>query len=591
MQEGKETPSKSVQEGNEPLRKEDKGMDDALQGVEAQVPQSDVRDLYTDDDEAARWSSDEDERAVEAPCDDNLVQTKTGFAIFMYDGIKLLAKDALQATWLIEFRPFEPKVSALNSNGVSEELAGMIRKSIEPGQKLAVEDKVYQEVIQNNMVSVQPFPCLLNFMNHFEDLLFYFQKISCLCDDTVEELMWGLKLQMPYILPAEKSMLDEIECFPMSKGMKQLLNTHSFILEPKDMKVTRHIINLAAVVRGCDLVVNNHGYSLRSAAEHLKRISHIDTQGWDLLKLAAALKMICYPKEQIAEAPLVNCNILLMSMHFDGSLFHQLHKTNEPGILSMDMHPSKDVVATGGIDTNAVFFDRPSGQIVCTLSGHSEKITTLKFVNEDGLFITGSADKTVRIWHGSEYGNYSCRHIIKDHSAEDVDAFEQGGYTSASFHPHGPLLGIGTATAFVKIWDMKTKSNVANLKGHVGPVSAMSFSENGYLLATAARDGVQLWDIRKLANLWTISPYDSGTATNTVEFDSSGSYLGIGGSDARIYKADKAEWNIIKTLPDLSGTGKVTSLKVGADTKDIAVGSMDCNLRIFGLPEDEQMQV
>nr|CAB3449291.1 unnamed protein product [Digitaria exilis] len=214
--------------------------------------------------------------------------------------------------------------------------------------------------------------------------------------------------------------------------------------------------------------------------------------------------------------------------------------------------PVQDVVATGGIDTNAVFFDRPSGQIVCTLSGHSEKITTLKFVNEDGLFITGSADKTVRIWHGSEYGNYSCRHIIKDHSAE---------------------------------------SNVANLKGHVGPVSAMSFSENGYLLATAARDGVQLWDIRKLANLWTISPYDSGTATNTVEFDSSGSYLGIGGSDARIYKADKAEWNIIKTLPDLSGTGKVTSLKVGADTKDIAVGSMDCNLRIFGLPEDEQMQV
>lgn len=115
----------------------------------------------------------------------------------------------------------------------------MIRKSIEPGQKLAVEDKVYQEVIQNNMVSVQPFPCLLNFMNHFEDLLFYFQKISCLCDDTVEELMWGLKLQMPYILPAEKSMLDEIECFPMSKGMKQLLNTHSFILEPKDMKVSQ----------------------------------------------------------------------------------------------------------------------------------------------------------------------------------------------------------------------------------------------------------------------------------------------------------------------------------------------------------------
>nr|CAB3467377.1 unnamed protein product [Digitaria exilis]CAB3469895.1 unnamed protein product [Digitaria exilis] len=121
-------------------------------------------------------------------------------------------------------------------------------------------------------------------------------------------------------------------------------------------------------------------------------------------------------------------------------------------------------------------------------------------------------------------------------------------------------------------------------KGHVGPVTAMSFSENGYLLATAAHDGVRLWDVRKLTNLRTISPYDSGTATNTVEFDPSGSYLGIGGSDARIYKAHEAEWNIVKTLPDLSGMGKVTSLKFGAGAEYIAVGSMDCNLRIFGLP-------
>ncbi|AQK65170.1 Pre-mRNA-processing factor 19 homolog 2 [Zea mays] len=72
---------------------------------------------------------------------------------------------------------------------------------------------------------------------------------------------------------------------------------------------------------------------------------------------------------------------------------HPLHKTNKPGILSMDIHPSKDIVATGGIDTNAVIFDRSSGQILCTLAGHSKKITTLKFIPRDQLFVTGSADK------------------------------------------------------------------------------------------------------------------------------------------------------------------------------------------------------
>nr|CAB3503502.1 unnamed protein product [Digitaria exilis] len=248
-QEGKETASKSKQEVSEPLPKEDKRMDGASQGVEAEFAES-YDDTDTDDDE---------EGAVEAPCNNNLavklgnggailalVETKTGFAIFMYDGIKLLQEDALQniwvafsdhklaerSAWLLEYRPFEPKVSAINSNGVSDELADMIIRRIEPRQKLAVETKVYQEVIQNSM------------------------GISCLCDDAVEELMWGLKFQMPYLLPAEKSMLDEKDCFPMSKGMRQLLNTHSFILEPEDMKVTRHIINLAGVVRECDRSVN-----------------------------------------------------------------------------------------------------------------------------------------------------------------------------------------------------------------------------------------------------------------------------------------------------------------------------------------------
>ena len=46
----------------------------------------------------------------------------------------------IQTVWLLEFRPFDSKVSAINSNSVSDELADMIRKRIEPGQKLAVEN-------------------------------------------------------------------------------------------------------------------------------------------------------------------------------------------------------------------------------------------------------------------------------------------------------------------------------------------------------------------------------------------------------------------------------------------------------------------
>ncbi|KZV34021.1 pre-mRNA-processing factor 19 [Dorcoceras hygrometricum] len=304
---------------------------------------------------------------------------------------------------------------------------------------------------------------------------------------------------------------------------------------------------------------------------------------------------------------------------------HPLHRTNKPGILSLDIQYSKDIIVTAGVDSNAVVFDRSSGQIVSTLSGHSKKVTNVKFASEAEFIVTGSADKTVRVWQGSENRNYDCKHILKDHTAEvqavtvhatdnyfvtasldstwcfydlasglcltqvEDTSGSSEGYTSAAFHPDGLILGTGTTGAIVKIWDVKSQANVARFDGHIGAVTAISFSENGYFLATAAQDGVKLWDLRKLRNFRTFSPYEENTPTQSVEFDHSGSYLAIGGSDVRVYQVAnvKSDWNCIKTFPDLSGTGKATCVKFGPDAKYIAVGSMDRNLRIFGLPEED----
>ncbi|KAK6138766.1 hypothetical protein DH2020_027494 [Rehmannia glutinosa] len=315
-----------------------------------------------------------------------------------------------------------------------------------------------------------------------------------------------------------------------------------------------------------------------------------------------------------------------------------LHRTNKPGILSLDILYSKDIIATAGADSNAVIFDRPSGQVVSTLSGHSKKVTSVKFAAEGDLVVTGSADKTVRLWRGSEGGSFECKHILKDHTAELANSFSyvfisllsdgvldvqavtihatnnyfvtasldntwcfydlasglcltqvedtsgmNEGYTSAAFHPDGLIL----ERILISIGNVQ--ANVARFDGHIGAVTAISFSENGYFLATAAQDGVKLWDLRRLKNFRTFTPYDETTPTQSVEFDHSGSYLALGGSDIRVYQVAnvKSEWNCIKTFPDLSGTGKATSVKFGPDAKYIAVGSMDRNLRIFGLPEED----
>ncbi len=59
------------------------------------------------------------------------------------------------------------------------------------------------------------------------------------------------------------------------------------------------------------------------------------------------------------------------------------------------------------------------------------------------------------------------------------------GYTRVQFHPDGLLLGAATEDALVRIYDIKAaQKTAATFKGHSGKVQGLSFSENGYFLAT-----------------------------------------------------------------------------------------------------------
>ncbi|GAB4816363.1 hypothetical protein N2152v2_003409 [Parachlorella kessleri] len=107
------------------------------------------------------------------------------------------------------------------------------------------------------------------------------------------------------------------------------------------------------------------------------------------------------------------------------------------------------------------------------------------------------------------------------------------------------------------------------------------------------------WDLRKLKNFRSLSPYEGSPATS-VAFDHSGLYLAVGGPDARVYgvKQDwevlktfpdlpKKDWEVLKTFPDLPKKG-VHALRFGTDARSLLVGSSDHNLRVFAGPAGEQ---
>jgi len=306
-------------------------------------------------------------------------------------------------------------------------------------------------------------------------------------------------------------------------------------------------------------------------------------------------------------------------------VFPGLHAARTPGITALDISVDQnkgDLILTGGQDKNAMIFSQSEEKVVSTLKGHGKKITHVAWNEQEGLdhdvVLTSSEDHTVKIWTASgSKSAYSAAHTIKGHqgsvtglcvhptkaylasaSMDSTWAFhdiETGstmmtahsgdvvkGYSSASFHPDGLLFGTGTAeSGAVKIWDIRTKEAVANFEGHHGSVRTMTFSENGYLMAAAGENNeVSIWNLRTMDVVQKLQVAEGGQI-QSLAWDQSGTYLGVGGTDIRIFKVKT--WQELATLTD--NTADITSLKFGPLGDYLVAGGMDRSLRVFGITE------
>lgn len=305
--------------------------------------------------------------------------------------------------------------------------------------------------------------------------------------------------------------------------------------------------------------------------------------------------------------------------------------SNVPGlhpasaILALDISPVDDnLLITGGNDKNAVVFNRASGQRVTTLEGHERKVSSVILHPNASTAITASSDSTIRVWDINSQSANKCKQIIKSHngpvvaislhplndyllsaSTDELWAFSDintgkcllklgdtsrtHALTAAQLHPDGIIVGCGTSDSYIQIWNLRDKNNVATFPGHTGPINVLKFSENGYYLATAADDGIRLWDLRKEKEFKTFE-FDRKYKVNQVSFDYSGVYMAIAGDDIRVYETKK--WENLRvftdhTKPDgkhgLSDEiGCVTDVKFGQNAAYIASTGLDRTLKIYG---------
>ncbi|KAJ3413426.1 hypothetical protein HDV05_008067 [Chytridiales sp. JEL 0842] len=310
-----------------------------------------------------------------------------------------------------------------------------------------------------------------------------------------------------------------------------------------------------------------------------------------------------------------------------------LHSSTNPGIVSLgllvdnDGEEKKEWVLTGGKDGSVLVHDIRSEKQVISIKAHTtKKVTSTVWIdkgsNKGNGFITASADKTAKVWQfeNDRKGNPTAKAsaTFKGHTSDvtdlslhptgdyfascsndstwafnDIDAGKQilrisdpetsDGYNSISFHPDGLLIGTGTNTGVVRIWEAKSGNNVTSFSGHEGKISSISFSENGYYLATTsgAQSVVKLWDLRKLTNFHTIDLAPHGVSSVTkAAFDSSAQYLGVAAGSS-IWVFLNKQWDeLVKVAPHSS---EVTDFAFGENSKYIVSSGNDRKVVISGV--------
>lgn len=174
------------------------------------------------------------------------------------------------------------------------------------------------------------------------------------------------------------------------------------------------------------------------------------------------------------------------------------------------------VVASAGADTTIKLWDVVAGepgrsQVAprWTIKAHDKDINSLAFTPNLKSLVSGSQDKTAKIWRvddGSPLGT------LKGHKR---------GVWSVRCSPAEQLIATASGDQTIRLWSATTFECLKTFEGHSNSVLRVAFVRGGAELVSTGADGlVKLWDIRTSEctrtldehqdRIWTLAQHGAG---------------------------------------------------------------------------------
>jgi WD40 repeat protein len=192
---------------------------------------------------------------------------------------------------------------------------------------------------------------------------------------------------------------------------------------------------------------------------------------------------------------------------------------------AVSFSPLGKILASGSKDKIVKMWSLETGKEIYSFKSHTDDVLSVTF-SPDGKLLASSAsgnDKTIKILQLAE----NKVKTLTGHS----DWF--GGITSLAFSPDGKTLISGSQDKTIKLWNLETSQEIKTLSGHSDHICSVAYSPNGQILASASKDKtVKLWSVASGEEISSVKCSDS--VIYSIAFSPDGKILAAGSGDTTI---------------------------------------------------------